>query len=303
MAQTLVSIVIPAFNAGEYLRESIDSILQQTYRNIELIVLNDGSTDHTEDILRSYPAGSFHWESHANMGQSATLNKGWSMARGEVLGYLSADDLLLPDSVHVLLNALSAAEETIAVYGDYLLIDAQGKKVGCVKAKPFNHARMISHLHCPIGPGALFLRSAFLKTGGWNTALRLVPDFDFWLRMGCHGQIRHVPVTVASWRVHAFSQTNACADVRQADEVIQVMSHLYDDVSAVHALPVTRAHAFAQARVFSAAKHLAAGRYVRSVQRLHEAWQHSVGSVCSLHSLRLICGALKVRFLHLLRRK
>ncbi len=297
----LVSIVIPAFNAGDYLRQSIDSILRQTYRNIELIVLNDGSTDHTEDILRSYPAGSFRWESHANMGQSATLNKGWSMARGDILGYLSADDVLLPDAIRLLVDTLMADKEAIAVYGDYLLIDARGRELGRVKARPFNHARMISHLHCPVGPGALFLRSAFRKTGGWNPALRLVPDFDFWLRMGCQGKIRHVPETVACWRVHALSQTNACADASQADEIIQVIEHLYADASIVHALPVTRAHAFAQARVFSAAKHLAAGRHVRALQRLREAWGFSVGSLLSPHSLRLICGALKNHLLHLLR--
>ncbi|RME60123.1 glycosyltransferase, partial [Candidatus Parcubacteria bacterium] len=85
---TLVSIVIPAYNAGDFLHEAIDSVLNQTYPNIELIVLDDGSTDHTRDILSSYPKGSFYWESHPNMGQAATLNKGWAMAKGEVLGYL-----------------------------------------------------------------------------------------------------------------------------------------------------------------------------------------------------------------------
>ncbi|MDF1578982.1 MAG: glycosyltransferase [Desulfobulbales bacterium] len=71
--QPLVSIVIPAFNAADYLREAVDSVLAQDYPRVELIVLDDGSTDNSVEILKSYPAGLFRWESHANMGQAANL--------------------------------------------------------------------------------------------------------------------------------------------------------------------------------------------------------------------------------------
>ena len=94
----LVSIVIPAYNHATYLDEAIQSILKQDYPNIELIVLDDGSTDNTRAVLAKY-AGMFHWETHKNMGQANTLNKGWQMSKGEVLSYLSADDVLLPHAV------------------------------------------------------------------------------------------------------------------------------------------------------------------------------------------------------------
>jgi glycosyltransferase involved in cell wall biosynthesis len=87
----LVSIVVPAYNHADYLKECIESILAQDYPRVELIVLNDGSTDMTPAILLAY-GDRFRWENQANMGQSATLNKGWAMASGDILAYLSADD-------------------------------------------------------------------------------------------------------------------------------------------------------------------------------------------------------------------
>src|SRR5437762_6047257 len=86
----LVSIVVPSYNHGRYLREAVDSIVAQDYPRIELIVIDDGSTDDSPEILRSY-GNRFHWERQPNQGQVATLNRGWLMSKGEILAYLSAD--------------------------------------------------------------------------------------------------------------------------------------------------------------------------------------------------------------------
>src|SRR5207247_391526 len=91
----LVSIVTPAYNQAEYLAETIESVLAQDYPNLEYIVLDDGSTDHTREVLKKYD-GKLRWESHKNMGQARTLNEGWRKANGVYIGYLSSDDILYP---------------------------------------------------------------------------------------------------------------------------------------------------------------------------------------------------------------
>src|ERR687886_65993 len=101
----LVSIVVPAYNHADYLAEAIESILAQDYPNIELLVLDDGSIDNTREVLERY-AGQFYWETHKNMGEAATLNKGWRMSKGEILGRLSADDLLSQDAVSASVECL-----------------------------------------------------------------------------------------------------------------------------------------------------------------------------------------------------
>src|SRR5258708_13113596 len=91
----LVSIVIPCYNQGNYLRQAIESVLSQDYPRIELIVLDDGSTDDTQAVLTTY-AGRFPCESHANKGQAGTLNKGWRMSQSDTLSHLPPATFLPP---------------------------------------------------------------------------------------------------------------------------------------------------------------------------------------------------------------
>src|SRR5437764_14102134 len=94
----LVSIVIPSYNHARYLAAAIDSVLAQDYPRVELMVIDDGSTDGSSAVLERY-RGRFRWETQPNRGQAATMNRGWRMSRGEVLAYLSADDTLASDAV------------------------------------------------------------------------------------------------------------------------------------------------------------------------------------------------------------
>lgn len=125
---SLVSIVTPAFNQAKYLVETIESVLAQDYPNIEYIVLNDGSTDNTEEILRRYE-GFLKWETQKNMGQSKTLNKGWSISSGKYLGYLSSDDILYPNAVSELVEVLERLPEIGVSYCDFDIINEHGTHV------------------------------------------------------------------------------------------------------------------------------------------------------------------------------
>ena len=120
--QPLVSVVIPAYNHGKYLDAAIRSILEQDYPRVELIVIDDGSTDNTREILTKYE-GRFHFESQPNRGQVATLNKGWLMSHGEILAYLSADDLLLHGAIRNAVRCLEENADAVLTYCDFNLID------------------------------------------------------------------------------------------------------------------------------------------------------------------------------------
>jgi glycosyltransferase involved in cell wall biosynthesis len=122
----LVSVVVPAYNQADYLAAAIESVLSQDYPAVELIVLNDGSTDATREVLQHY-AGRFYFESHTNIGQAATLNKGWRMAKGGILSYLAADDTLAPHAVSASVRALLAHPDVVMTYGDFNLIDPSSR--------------------------------------------------------------------------------------------------------------------------------------------------------------------------------
>jgi len=274
-----VSIVIPAYNHGAYLARAIESVLAQNYRNLELIVLDDGSTDDTPKVLARY-GDRFHWETHVNMGQAATLNKGWRMACGEILGYLSADDWLLPGAVARMATALLARPGALVAYCDFQLVDPRGKPIRRVRAAQFSLEAMLLDLACPPGPGALFRRSAFERAGGWNPELRLMADFDFWLRLARYGEFIHVPEPLAAWRVHPSSQSFAAVSEERAGEPVRIIQAFFN-------FPALEPHVAALARRSLARAYLVCGQFHARSSR-YQAAARSVIAACKAHPLVLL---------------
>jgi len=293
LKKPLVSIVIPAFNAGEYLREAIDSVLNQSYPNIELIVLDDGSTDDTSKILNSYPEKDFYRESHPNMGQAATLNKGWAMARGEILGYLSADDALFPGAVATALFCFRDQPEIVMTYSDYEYMDENSSPIKTISLPDFSYSEMIYKNVCVPGPGAFWRRSAYERVGGgWNTKLRQTPDYEFWLRLGLQGKFYHINEVLARFRVHKGSQTCSASDVAKSEEMVQVMEGYFKQPDIPYPLLSGRTGSLANAHIFSATLHLMAGRFSYAFRHIHQAIGLMPSALLKLGNIRRLAGGI-----------
>ena len=120
--QPLVTIITPAYNRADYLRETIESILQQDYPNVEYIVLDDGSKDNTVELLEEY-TGRLIWESHKNMGEIRTVNKAYGMAKGEYIAVINSDDPLLPGAISAVVDTFLNNPDVLVVYPDWQYID------------------------------------------------------------------------------------------------------------------------------------------------------------------------------------
>jgi len=223
----LVTIVTPTYNQADFLAETIDSVLAQDYPNIEYIVIDDGSTDHTREILKQYD-GRIHWERQANMGQAATLNKGWELGSGEIIGYLSSDDLLKPHAVTESVFFMLKNPEIILSYPDFDLIDAKGNFVRKINTLDFDYCNMVLNLVCYPGPGALFWKRFFDVEGGWNPDLRQLPDLEYWIRLSQYGDFKRIPRVMASFRVHEKSQSFRPISVELAMEPVHSMANLIE---------------------------------------------------------------------------
>jgi glycosyltransferase involved in cell wall biosynthesis len=263
----LVSIVIPAYNYARYLDEAIESVLSQSYKDIELIVLDDGSTDNTRKVLEKY-TGRFYWETQKNLGQSETLNKGWRMSKGEILAYLSADDVLFPDAVATSVEWLLGHPDVVLTYCDYELIGPDAAPLRRVNAPDFDYREMVVKFVCPPGPGAFFRRSAFETTGLWDGSLRLSPDYDYWLRLGLLGKFLRIPGVLAGFRVHGGSQSFAAVDDQRSDEYVRVISRYYDSQLVPVGLLADEQEALSNAYIAAARSHLRSGRYSKGLARL-----------------------------------
>jgi glycosyltransferase involved in cell wall biosynthesis len=289
-----VSIVIPTYNHGRFLAQAIDSVLGQRYPDVELIVLDDGSTDETSDVIGRY-SGRLRAERQPRMGQAATLNKGWAMSTGAILGYLSADDYLDPDAVGRAVEALQGSPHAVVAYGGFDIVDDAGQMVDAPRAQPFDYDAMVRNGLCPLGPGAFFRRTVLEAVAGWDERLRLVPDFDFWLRVGLHGEFRCLPEVLGHYRAHDRSQTYSRVAPAQADEIISVLDRLFSEARLPARLQGDRRRSLASAHLVSARFHFYAARYRVGLRRTATAIALNPGALATPRAYRLIASGLMRR--------
>jgi glycosyltransferase involved in cell wall biosynthesis len=198
---------MPSFNAGPYIREAVDSVLLQDHGPIECIVIDGGSTDGTLAILRSY-GDQIRWLSEPDRGLYDAVNKGWSMARGEWLGWVNCDDRLCPGAVSRLLRAASDEKPTPdLVYGDYYRIDSHGDILERVSCGAPNGAAMLRNGNC-IFIGASLVRRKFVdRIGNFDLRYSLAADYDFLVRAVQRGNAVHVREPLSMFRMHQCSKS------------------------------------------------------------------------------------------------
>lgn len=205
----LISIVIPCYNSAKWLPQTLESAFSQTYLNIEIIAIDDGSTDNTLDILRSF-GHKIKFASGPNRGASAARNIGTKLADGEFIQYLDADDLLMPNAIEQKWEALEQDRADVA-YSDWQKLEEQ---LDATFELGETVARTIEEIHVDpqialfsdfwAPPAALLYRRHIIdKIGGWNEALPIVEDARFLLDAALWGgTFVRVPQTLAVYRVH-----------------------------------------------------------------------------------------------------
>ncbi len=199
-----VSIVLPTHNGSRYLRQSIDSCLNQTYPNIELIVVDDGSADETSAILQSYDDPRLIVLRHeTNRGLPATLNTGFAHATGQYLTWTSDDNYYAPEAIQALVMFLEQHPGVDFVYSDYWEIDDQGTVLREVHVNPPESLRQGN---C-VGPSFLYWRVVYECIGDHNLEARLVEDYEYWLRVAREFRLEPYHQSLYYYRLHSRSLT------------------------------------------------------------------------------------------------
>lgn len=205
---TLVSIVLPVYNGARYLAESIQSCLDQTYANWELIIVDDASTDDTPAIIAGFAARDSRVRSlrhETNKRLPATLNDGFAQARGAYLTWTSDDNRYRPEALATLVRALDAKPDAAFVYAGYDVIDDDGRYVQTNHAQP--PARFIQGYDAV--PCFLYRRAVYEELGGYADDLFLAEDYEYWLRMyATRHTMLPLPDTLYEYRRHARSLTD-----------------------------------------------------------------------------------------------
>ena len=228
-----VTVITPAYNQGIFLRDTIESVLSQDYPNIELLVLNDGSTDDTEKILQEY-TGRIKWETQQNMGQTPTINKGWRNTSGEIITWLNSDDTYLPGAVKSGVDYLMKHPETGIVFADSIFTEADGTHLERTRpVPPFNYKDFVTGCENPISqPSSFIRREVVQKVGELDPLFYYFMDWDFWLRAGLYFKIDYTPGLWSTYRLHADSKT-----VAQSKKAAPELKYMYDKFFSRNDLP------------------------------------------------------------------
>jgi len=213
-----VSIIIPVYNGENYLKAAIDSALAQTYKNIEIIVINDGSVDKTEEIALSY-GEKIQYYKKENGGVSTALNLGLKKMTGDYFSWLSHDDLYFPNKIEICIKYLTdnnLVNKKVILYSNFLEIDKNsngfGKRIldtNVLNKKP-EYAMLRGAIN---GITLLIPKAAFDRCGDFNPKLRCTQDYDMWLRMSNEYLFIHIPYVLAKTRIHKNQDTNTNPNV------------------------------------------------------------------------------------------
>jgi O-antigen biosynthesis protein len=202
----LISVVLPVYNQAEYLPSALDSVLAQDYRPFELVVVNDGSTDGTGDVLEEYRRRhDFRLISQENQGLPRALNRGFAEAQGDYLTWTSSDNIAKPGMLSTLAAALDRRPDVGLVYADWDVIDASGLVIARVRS--IEHDRYTLFLHNYVNACFLYRRECRDTVGDYDDSLRGGEDWDYWLRLSRHYRMFHIPETLYQYREHAESLT------------------------------------------------------------------------------------------------
>jgi glycosyltransferase involved in cell wall biosynthesis len=201
----MVSIVLPTHNGARYLSEAIEACLGQTWANIELVVVVDGSRDDTESVLAGFDDGRMRVLRHKeNRGLPEALNTGFSATKGRYLTWTSDDNLYAPGALATMADYLDAHPHVGFVYADYWLIDPEGRVLGRQAVEPQD----VLMERCCVGPCFLYRREVHDDIGGYNTELRLIEDYEYWLRVSQEFVMEPIQEPLYYYRTHPASLTS-----------------------------------------------------------------------------------------------
>jgi glycosyltransferase involved in cell wall biosynthesis len=210
MNQPVVSVLMAVYNTDRYLAQAVESILNQTFRDFELLIIDDGSSDHSLAILQHYATQDdrIRLTHRENRGIPQTRNELLAQAKGEFLAVIDSDDIAHPDRLALQVAYLQQYPAVVWVGGAFELIDERGYRLTCLPL-PETDAEIRDLLaHGNMGflhPTAMMRRDAVAQLGGYDETLPLAEDLDLWLRLSQVGQLGNLPLPVVQYRIHPAS--------------------------------------------------------------------------------------------------
>ncbi|TXK44904.1 glycosyltransferase [Pontibacter qinzhouensis] len=218
-----ISVIIPVYNGEKYIKETLDSIFEQTYRNFEVIVMDGASIDKTAEIVAQYPNVKFY--SRKDKGQSDAINHGFKYATGDILAWQNADDVYFPYTFNEVVNFFKQNTNADLIYGYYHLIDEKSNWICDVKPILWNKWKFKHGRFCPVQPTVFWRKNVYESKGQLRLDLNYCMDVDFYASISKKFNICLLPKFLGKFRVHQESKTQNINNKKSImQEYYQVLS-------------------------------------------------------------------------------
>jgi len=209
-----ISIVTPSFNQGQFLEDTILSVLEQGYPNLEFMIIDGGSTDQSVEIIKKYQSHLFFWVSEKDRGQTHAINKGFKRASGELVNWLNSDDMLVKGALKKLARAAFDQPDADVYYGDYKAVDGEGHLLYQRKSAPYHPDTLFWGRQLSSQPAVFFRRHLLTRFGWLNENQQFCMDTEFWIRAARnHAVFSQVTEPVGITRVHGDAKTTLMQQV------------------------------------------------------------------------------------------
>lgn len=234
-SMTMVSVIIPTYNCATYITEAIDSALAQTYKDYEIVVVDDGSTDNTREVLGKYiENGLINYIYQSNQGVVAARNATLRAARGEYVAFLDADDMWEPNKLELQMRFLAERPDVALLHGNIRIVDADKNKT-VFESLPISKRHKSDHIFEELYLGnfintstVVIKRECLDKVGHFDTSLRQAEDYDLWMRLAAEFKCGFQDVVMGTYRVHGTNTSKNNIQVTEHDlKVLNKMKSLY----------------------------------------------------------------------------
>lgn len=228
MRSPKISVIVPSYNQGHYLGLTLASIVEQQYPNLELVVMDGGSTDNSVEVIQHYERSITYWQSQKDGGQTAALVDGFRRSSGDIQCWLNSDDLHFPYTLHEVARYFDEHPAVDAVYGDTAWVDANGVELR--KQREIGFYRflwMYTYNYIP-GMSMFWRRAIYEQAGGLDASFNLAMDADLWIRMADIGRIEHVRRLWSMMRYYP-EQKNVRLRERSDQEDLRIRSRYWKE--------------------------------------------------------------------------
>tara|TARA_B110000902_G_C14294871_1_gene582902 strand:+ start:7007 stop:7834 length:828 start_codon:yes stop_codon:yes gene_type:complete len=212
-----ISVVIPSFNQCEFIEETFLSVISQNYPNIEIIVIDGGSTDKSIDIILKYKDNFKFWISEKDNGQSHAINKGFEKSTGDIVTWLCSDDTYLPNSLNIVADYFIKNPDLDFLYGNVISIDENSKELKKIRNIPFTKLGFLNSIGAIPQPASFYRKTVLIKSNMLAEDMDFFMDYDLFARMILSGaKFKSINNLLATYRYHNKSKTiNSKINIRK----------------------------------------------------------------------------------------